>query len=298
MSKTQQDKDLALGGPKREIKPIFTKGYKHIPHLKEKLLWLYGFLQGIRSQRDHAAAIGVSPAAFSTWINGSLFKDRAGNAARANPESIPAKYYGKFVKSCGLPSEILDLPDFSEFKAALDHFEISAAGSAAGWEKLIGGLPEDDRIEIIAENATRTLVDPEEEEADGIPRYRVGDRIMVRVANHAWRYGLLLEEDRGGWIALRPSRRVPETTLDGPLLFPRQSPGRPPRFARLDGVGLHRVLVILTKTTLPAGVLEVLMQRPIDAGKLNYFASVLQKRCAGDKEACLFMSRRFVATAV
>jgi hypothetical protein len=288
-----QDKDL-VGLQKRAIKPIFTKGYKHIPHLKEKLLWLYGFLQEVQCQRDHAAVIGISPAAFSTWVNGSLFKDAAGNTARANPESIPAKYYGKFVKSCGLPTEIIELPDLVEFKTALDHFE----NYSGGWNKLIGGLPDDDRIEIIAENTTRTLVDPDEEEVDGIPRYRVGERIMVRVANHGWRYGILLEEDRGGWTALRPSARITETALDGPLLFPRQDPDRPPRFARLDGVGLHRVLVVLTKTALPAGALEVILQRPIYPGKLNYFASVLLKRRAADKDACLFMSRRFVAAAV
>ncbi len=293
MAATQQNKDV-LSSPKREIKPIFTKGYKHIPHLKEKLLWLYGFLQEIQSQREHAAFLGVSPAAFSTWVNGSLFKDGAGNAARANPESIPAKYFPKFAKSCCLPTEILELADLAEFKAALDHVEVYASG----WNKLVAGLPDDARIEIIAENATRTLVDPEEEEIDGVPQYRVGDRIMVRVINEGWRHGLLLEEDRGGWIALRPNARMADTALDGALLFPRQAPDRPPRFARLDGVGLHRVVVILTKTALPAGALELIRQRPIEPGKLNYFASVLQKRRAADQQACLLMSRRFVAAPV
>ena len=292
MATMQQEKAPAVS-PRRGIKPIFTKGYKHVPHLKEKLLWLYGFLQGIACQRDHAAAIGVSPAAFSTWINGSLFKDDAGNAARANPESIPARYYAKFVRSCGLPAEVLELPDMVEFKTALEHFD----GQSGSWAKLVGSLCDDDRIEIIAENATRTLVDPDEEEVDGVPRYRVGDRIMVRVGNQGCRYGLLLEEDRGGWVALQPSPRTPEAALEGPLLFPRQVPGKPPRFARLDGVGLHRVVVVLTKTALPAGVLDVIMQRPIDPGKLNYVASVLQKRRAAEKDGCLLMSRQFVAAA-
>lgn len=290
MATMQQDNATATS-PKRGIKPTFTKGYKHVPHLKEKLLWLYGFLQEIECQRDHAAAIGISPAAFSTWVNGSLFKDGAGNTARANPESIPAKYYGKFVRSCGLPAEVIELPDLAEFKTALEHFE-SQSGS---WAKLVGSLPDDDRIEIIAENATRTLVDPDEEEVDGVPRYRVGERIMLRVANHGWRYGLLLEEDRGGWTALRPNPRAPEAALEGPLLFPRQVPGKPPRFARLDGVGLHRVLVVLTKTALPNGVLDVILQRPINSAKLNYVASALQKLRAADKDACLLISRKFIA---
>jgi hypothetical protein len=290
---TMQQDSASAALPKRGIKPIFTKGYKHVPHLKEKLLWLYGFLQGVECQRDHAAAIGVSPAAFSTWINGSLFKDTAGNSARANPESIPAKYYGKFVRSCGLPAEVLELPNLDEFKTALEHFD----SQSGGWTKLVGSLPDDDRIEIIAENATRTLVDPDEEEVDGVPCYRVGDRIMVRVTNQGWHYGLLLEEDRGGWTALRPNARAPEAALEGPLLFPRQTPGKPPRFARLDGVGLHRVVVVLTKTPLPNGVLDVILQRPIDSAKLNYVASVLQKHRAADKDACLLMSRQFIAAA-
>jgi hypothetical protein len=140
-------------------------------------------------------------------------------------------------------------------------------------------------------------VDPDEEEVDGVLRYRVGDRIMVRVADQGWHHGLLLEEDRGGWTALRPSPRAPETALEGPLLFPHQTPGKPPRFARLDGVGLHRVVVILTKSALPSGVLDVVLQRPIDPAKLNYVASVLQKRRAADKDACLLMSRQFIAAA-
>lgn len=292
MATMQQDNASAVS-IRRGIKPIFTKGYKHVPNLKEKLLWLYGFLQGIECQRDHAAAIGVSPAAFSTWINGSLFKDSAGNAARANPESIPAKYYGKFVRSCGLPAEVIELPDLDEFKTALEHFD-SQSGS---WTKLVASLPDDDRIEIIAESTTRTLVDPDEEHVDGLPRYRVGDRIMLRVASDGWRYGLLLEEDRGGWTALRPNPRAPEAALEGPLLFPRQIPGKPPRFARIDGVGLHRVVVVLAKTALPSGVLDVILQRPIDPAKLNYVASVLQKYRAADKEACVLMSRQFIAAA-
>jgi hypothetical protein len=81
------------------------------------------------------------------------------------------------------------------------------------------------------------------------------------------------------------------------LLFPRQIPGKPPRFARIDGVGLHRVVVVLAKTALPSGVLDVILQRPIDPAKLNYVASVLQKYRAADKEACVLMSRQFIAAA-
>jgi hypothetical protein len=57
------------------------------------------------------------------------------------------------------------------------------------------------------------------------------------------------------------------------------------------------VVVIFTKTALPSGVIDVILQRPIDSAKLNYVASVLQKNRAGDKDACLLMSRQFIAAA-
>lgn len=295
MSTLKQDKDF-VAIRKREIKPIFTKGHKHIPHLKEKLLRLYGgFLPGIRTNRDHAAAVGVSPATFATWLTGALYKDAAGNIARANPESIPFKYYRKFVETCGFPAEILETADLKEFESKLDYFDTSSGG---GWSKLVDGLPDNENIEMIAENATRTLVDEDEEDVDGIPRFRVGERIMVRVPNQGLRHGLMLEEDRGGWFALRPKRSFTDTELDGPLLYPRQYPNRPPRFARLDGVGLHRIVVVLTKAPLPAGALQIILQRPIEIGRLNYVASAVQKMLATGRQSGLIMSRRFLATAV
>ena len=55
----------------------------------------------------------------------------------------------------------------------------------------------------------------------------------------------------------------------------RNQPSRrfgPPRFARLEGPGLHRLLAVFTAEPLPGGVLEILMGRPIDPGRLNYTA--------------------------
>jgi hypothetical protein len=30
-------------GSRRELEPVHTKGYMHLPHLREKLEWLYGY---------------------------------------------------------------------------------------------------------------------------------------------------------------------------------------------------------------------------------------------------------------
>jgi hypothetical protein len=154
---------------------------------------------------------------------------------------------------------------------------------------------DDDAIEIIPESSARGIVDPDDEEDAGIPRFPVGERIMLRVAVHGFRHGVVLEHDRAGWASLRPNARWPATEVTGELLFPRQLPEKPPRFARLEGAGLHRIFVILTAEALPAPVLELLLRRPIDVGSLNYTATVLQDRLAAVPDKCRLVSRRFFA---
>jgi hypothetical protein len=46
---------------------------------------------------------------------------------------------------------------------------------------------------------------------------------------------------------------------------------------------------------LPGGILEILMGRPIDSGRLNYTAGVIQSRLAAGPDKCQLMSRRFLA---
>jgi hypothetical protein len=80
------------------------------------------------------------------------------------------------------------------------------------------------------------------------------------------------------------------------MIFPRQQSDTPPRFARLEGPGLHRVFVVLTDKVLPASVLDLLMRRPVDIGSLNYAATFIQDRIAAGPGKCRLMSRRFLAS--
>jgi hypothetical protein len=268
---------------KRPLDPVFTRNYKHIPHLREKLPWLCSLHPFIRRNYEVARELHVVPATFSKWLNGDEFG--------VNPDTIPIEHFRDFLDLWGLPAEILDIEDMAEFRSAIEHFEVGRGP----WEKLVRAVPDDIRIEIVAESATRGIVDPDEEEEAGIPRLSVGERIMLRVAALGLRHGAMLEYDRSGWVSLRPNPRWPETATEGVMIFPRQHPQGPPRFARLEGAGLHRILVILTDEPLAGGVLDILMSRPIDAGRLNYVASIIQSRLAAGPDKCQLLSRRFLA---
>jgi transcriptional regulator with XRE-family HTH domain len=281
------DEDL----DRRELDPTYTRGYVHIAHLRDKLPWLYSLHPSVESQKNLARALRVSQAQLSNWLNGTRYSDSR-TIASVNPDSIPIKHYRSFLDIWGLPAEILEMEDLVEFRSTIEHFE----GGRSAWEKLVRAVLDDDSIEIIPENATRGLIDPDEEEEAGIPHYCVGDRVMLRVANLGYRHGVMLEQDRSVWVSLQPNSRRRDTILTGPMIFPRQRPEGPPRFARLEGAGLHRVLVILTDEALPASVLELFISPPIDTGSLNYAATVLQNRLAAGPDKCRLLSQRFLAS--
>jgi hypothetical protein len=286
----RDENDAELG--KRELDPAYTRGYVHIPRLRDKLPWLYALHPSVDSQKKLAMALRISPAQLSTWLNGTRYTD-ARTIAPLNPDSIPIKHFRSFIDIWGLPAEILEIDDVAEFRSAIEHFE----GGRGAWEKLVRAVADDDRIEILVEAATRGIIDPEEEEETGIPLFREGERIMLRVADPGLRHGAMLEQDRSGWICLRPNPRWRETELEGAMIFPRQRPDLPPRFARLEGGGMHRVLVILSAEALPARLIDLLMRRPIDVGVLNYAATILQDRLAGGDDKCRLMSRRFLVSS-
>jgi transcriptional regulator with XRE-family HTH domain len=276
---------------RRELDPTFTRGYVHIPHLRDKLPWLYSLHPTVDTQNRLARALRVSPSQLSTWLNGVRHSD-ARTIAAVNPDSIPIKHFQSFVDIWGLPTEILEVTDLAEFRSAIQHFE----GGRGAWDKLLRAVADDDdAIEIIPEAATRGLVDPDDEEEAGIARFPLGDRLMLRVAAQTFRHGIMLEQDRFGWTSLRPNPRWLPTDVAGALVFPRQLPDQPARFARLEVPGLHRILVILSGMPLPAPVLELLLRRPIDVGSLNYMATVLQDRLTATPDECRLFSRRFVA---
>jgi hypothetical protein len=263
----------------------------HLPRLREKLEWLYGYHPFVNTQYQLASELKVSPATLSTWLNGTRYTDPR-TVATVNPDSIPIKHYRSFLDIWGLPGSLLEIEDLTEFKNALATFE---AGRGP-WEKLIRALPDDESIEIVA-NAQRGIVDPEDEEDPGIVQLHAGDEILLRVPNPNRRHAVMLLQDRIGWSSLRPNPRWVETLADGDIVFPRQGAEGAPRFARLDMVGgVHRVLVIFTDDPLPAGVLDILMGRPLEVGSLNHAVSAIQNRLAAGPNKCRILCRRFVVS--
>ena len=277
---------------RRELDPRFTRGYVHIPHLRDKLHWLYSLHPTVNAQYKLAGALRVSTAQLSTWLNGVKHSDTRSFGA-VNPDSIPIKHFQSFLDIWGIPSELLEMTDLAEFKSAIGHFE----GGRGAWDRLIREVPDsDEAIEIRPESTARGLVDPDDEEDAGIARFPVGERIMLRVGAPGFAHGMLLEQDRGGWLSLRPSVRWPQTEIAGELIFPRQQPDEPPRFARLEGVGVHRILGILTTEALPPPLMDLLLRRPIDMSSLNYTATVLHERRTAAPDTCRLVSRRFFAS--
>src|SRR5258708_4389370 len=57
--------DEELG--KRELDPKYTRGYVHIPHLRDKLPWLYSLHPTVDAQYKLARTLRVAPAQLSTW---------------------------------------------------------------------------------------------------------------------------------------------------------------------------------------------------------------------------------------
>jgi hypothetical protein len=185
---------------------------------------------------------------------------------------------------------VLEIEDLNEFRNALDTFEIRRSA----WEKLVRDAPDDESIEIIS-NLERGIIDPDDMEDPGILKFRPGDDIMIRVTNPGLRHGLMLLQDRSGWSCLRPTVLWKETAIGDLLVFPRQIPDEPPRFARLDMVGgVHRVLAIFVNEPLPSEVFDILSSRPIDVGSLNHAAAVFQNKLAAGASQCRMLSRQFL----
>jgi transcriptional regulator with XRE-family HTH domain len=280
------------GGKRRELEPTHTKGYVHVPLLREKLGWLYGWHPLVKTQYLLAREMGVSPATLSSWLNGRRYSDTR-NVAVVDPDSIPKKYFQQFLDVWPLTEDTMQAADLAQFKSALQDSKVDRHP----WERLVGELVDDERIEIVA-NVTRGLIDPDETDADGIPQFRPGDGIALRVKNPNLRHGVMLLQDRTGWSSLRPTPKARGTEIDGDLIFPRQLAAAPVRFAHLDAtIGMHRVLVVLMDDALPPDVINILLARPVDSAGLIQIVSLLQNRLAGGSEKCRMLSRRFIVTS-
>jgi hypothetical protein len=280
-----------MGTAMKELKPTFTRGWKHIPQLRDKLPWLYGHHPFVKTQYQLAAELRVSPATLATWLNGQKFTDPK-TVARANPDSIPIKHYQSFLAVWGLPAAVLEMDDTQEFQTALATFETGRGP----WDKLVRALPDDETIEIILSTDRGVEPDPADADEAGIPHLWALDEIMLSVRNPGLRHAAILLQDRHGWSTLHPSPRWPETDAGEVLVWPRQPTEGPRRFRRLDMVGgVHRILVVFTHERLPDGVLDILLSQPMDMGSLNHVASTFLNRLAAGK--CRMLMRRFLVSA-
>jgi hypothetical protein len=278
-------------GSRKTLQPKFTKGYSHIPQLREKLRWLYGYHPIVKTQYQLAKELNVSPGTLSTWLTGVNYKD-ALSVAPQNPDCIPTKHYRAFIDIWGLPSAVLEIDDITEFKTALATFE-SGRGP---WDKFVRTLRDDDAIEIVV-NGEKGLIDPEDKADAGVLQLQAGDEIMLRIANPGLTHGVLLMQDRFGWSSLRPNPRWTSTDVDAELVFPRQVDGSPARFAELDAVGgMHRALVIFTREALPSSAMDVLRAQPLETSGLNHLAGLLQGRVVSGPDQCEVVSRRFLVS--
>jgi hypothetical protein len=281
-----KDADIPKG--KRLFDPAFTSDFVHVPHLQTKIGILGGHHPRIKHQKHVARELKVQESTLSTWISGMKYRDEV-SIATSNPECIPVLYYPSFLEIYGLPAAIMELADLTEFRQAVATFE----AGLGPWVKLVQALPDGATIEIIAANATRGLIDPDGVDDPGVLQLRAGDEIMIRAPNPGLCHGAMLLQDRLSWSCLRPSPRFRETEVEGDMVFPRQIPNEPPRFAKLEAIGgIHRAVMIFTAETLPSSVLEVLLARPLDSRSLNSIVPILNSLLASG--SCRMLSRRFL----
>ena len=266
----------------------YTPRHVRIPHMREKVELLYRYHPSIRRQYELAAAMKVSEAALAGYINGIPSAD----GVRVNPGTVPSKHFSPLASIFGVPGALLESENFAEFKNA---FGVMEAGRGA-WDRLVRPLSDDEAIEIIV-NDDRRIIDPDQDDNhEGILRVFASQEIMLRVENPGFRHGALLQQDRDGWHTLWPNAQSRETEVEDALVFPRQSPGSMPRFAPLEGSGVHLLLAIFTQEPLPANVLNAFMADTIKDDDLNSAASTLNNLIITGKGKLL--SRRFLLVGV
>ena len=270
---------------KKPAGEYYTPRHIRIPHLAEKIELLYVIPPTMRKQFELARALKVAPATLTQWIRGVPDKE----GVRANPGTIPAKHFGAFANTFGLEREVLEMEDFSAFKKTFD----SCESGRGAWEKLIRPLQENDTIEIII-NDYRRIIDPDEEDAEGLTRISSDAEVMIRVPNQGLPYGVLLQEDTDGWWSMRPNSKSKETEVDDALVYPRQEAIGPKRFAIFQGTGLHLVLAIFTAEPLPGRIIDALLRTPVDVESLNRSVPYFNDLLAVGHEKCRMFSRRFI----
>jgi hypothetical protein len=266
----------------------FTPRHVRIPHMREKVDLLYKHHPTIKKQYELAKAMEVSEAALAGYINGIPSAD----GVRVNPGTVPNERFSTLVAIFEIPGALLESENFAEFKST---FSLMEAGRGA-WDRLVRPLSDDEAIEIKV-NKVRRIIDPDQDDDHGgIFEVYANEEIMLRVANQGFGHGVLLQRDRDGWHPLWPNAKSRETEIGDALVFPRQSPGGLPRFAELEGSGVHLVLAIFTQEQLPSTVINAFMAATINEDDLNKAASTVNNRILNSKGKLL--SRRFLLVSV
>jgi hypothetical protein len=276
-------------GDKRRATPreVITPRHVRIPKFKEKLELLFRYHPFIRRQYEFCEEVGVSAATGSTWINPPPDPD----GVFVNPGTVPAKHFNTVANVFGVPGPVLLMEDLAEFEKTLATFE---SGRGA-WEKLVRALPNDDKIEIIV-NEEKRIIDPDDDEDDhGLLRVRNGDEIFIRVANPSLKHAALLQRHPDGWSSLRPTRRTKDTDVEEMLIYPRPRPDGTPRFALIEGSGVHQVLAIFTRDPLPTRIIDLFIADDL-TDNLDRTVAVFHNLLAAGPEKCRMFGRRFLVT--
>ena len=106
---------------RRQSQTKRTNEPARIPHLGEKLEWLYRYHPVVKSHDEFARRLGVSPAFVS---NGTRCADDC-IVTLVDADRIPAKYLERFLDIWALPASVLELADLNKFKRALAAHEAS-----------------------------------------------------------------------------------------------------------------------------------------------------------------------------
>jgi hypothetical protein len=277
---------------RRQSQTKRTKEPARIPHLREKLEWLYRYHPVVKSHDELARRLGVSRAFISSWLNGTRCADDC-VVTLVDPDRVPANYLERFLNIWAVPESVLELADLTQFKRALAAHE----ASQGSWERLVLAHTDDKGLEIIL-NPAGCSIDACDMADRGGSWFHIGDEIQFRAASPGYLHGVLMLQDRLGWSILRPSPRLPDTAIGEVVLFPRPHPDGRTRFSTLDTVGgIHRALMILTAERLPAAVLDILLARPTASGDLDRIVAVLQDRLANGPQHCRLLTRRFLVAA-
>ena len=264
-------------------------GYVHVPRLREKLELLYAKHDEINSNTRLAARIGIAASNITQWTNGTL---------ATPPDAVPAKY----LLRRGEPTlcSIFDIPYEMFEDANIEELKKKIVQQPGQWTRFVEQAADVPELQIIGDPTRGLLHDPDEPDDPpdpDMPRFSVGDRIMVKVTYPGSWHGLLLMEDpQRHWSCLWPRKKAPDTQFENEFSFPRHAADAPKRFGIIrDPAGLHRVIGIVTKTDSLLNKLGDIHAYPIKTEHLDHLAAELSRIKKEDPNSWVAMTKFFYA---